>query len=112
MKKSPKREPLGISPFEARWKRRSGEYADIQVIELADAVLEQDPAPAKETRFPLKPAPVESQTLQFADVAVLHLALTRQYQRTASDSVADHYENLLNKLETIMETRPRVVRFE
>lgn len=112
MKKSPKREPLGISPFESRWKRRTNQYADIQVIELAEAALEQTPITNLETRFPLKPAPIESQALEFSDVAVLHLALTRQYQRTASDSVADHYEALLDKLETILETRPRMIRFQ
>jgi hypothetical protein len=42
---------------------------------------------------------------------VLHLALTRQYQRTKVDSIADSYEKLLAELEDIMENRPEAIRF-
>ena len=108
VKRRPKAEPLGISPFEARWKRRSPEHASIQVIELNSNI----------TAEVIRPKRVETGkrrqsfgAFTFQDVAVLHLALTRQYQRTKVDSIADSYEKLLAELEDIMENRPEAIRF-
>lgn len=107
-KRHPKDEPLGISPFEARWKRRTPECANVEVIELNSNI----------TAKVIRPKRVETGkrrqsfgALTFQDVAVLHLALTRQYQRTKVDSIADTYEKLLAELEDIMENRPETIRF-
>ena len=43
---------------------------------------------------------------------MLHLALTRQYQRTVVDDVANEYEQLLARLESILEERPEMIRFK
>jgi hypothetical protein len=108
VKRRPKAEPLGISPFEARWKRRSPEYASIQVIELDSNITAEVIRPKRAETGKRRQA---FGALTFQDLAVLHLALTRQYQRTKVDSIADSYEKLLAELEDIMENRPEAIRF-
>jgi hypothetical protein len=107
-KRRPKAEPLGISPFEARWKRRSPEYSSIQVIELDSNITAEVIRPKRAETGKRRQS---FGALTFQDVAVLHLALTRQYQRTKVDSIADSYEKLLAELEDIMENRPEAIRF-
>ena len=112
MKKRPKSEPLGISPYGSRWKRRSPEYASVEVIDLDQDItcvqLSKAVRPKREETGKRRPA---YGALTFQDVAVLHLALTRQYQRTKVDSIADTYEKLLSELEDILENRPETIRF-
>jgi len=108
MKKSPKREPLGISPFEARWKRRSSEHASVEVIEAEDVASFTAVRPKRIETGKHAPA---CRGLTFKEVSVLHLALTRQYQRTSVDEIAQEYENLLARLESILEHRPSLIRF-
>lgn len=108
-----KKEPLGLSTFEARWKRRSPDYANIEVLEnslFADENSEHEVHRPK--RLGSGQRRLFYRVLRFKDLAVLHLALTRQFQRTQVDSIAEEYENLLTRLENIMEERPHTIRFE
>jgi hypothetical protein len=116
-KANSKIENPGISSFESRWKRRSPDYASVEVLEI-----KQEPAaatPPIEKSFTVirpkrvatgKRAPVYK-VLTFQDLAILHLALTRQYQNTVVDSVANQYDNLLAQLEDILQSRPDTIRF-
>jgi len=111
-KRSPKAEPLGISPYPARWKRRSPENASVEVIEVdVETFTSQTHETTRPTRSTTGKRRLLYRVLTFQDLAVLHLALTRQYQRTSVDSIADDYDNLLGKLEDILESRPDTIRF-
>lgn len=107
-KRRPKAEPLGISPFESRWKRRSPENAAVEVIHTTQESTTQ----VRPKRDGTGQAPPAYKVLTFKDMAVLHLALTRQYQRTVVDAVADEYEQLMDRLESILEERPEMIRFK
>lgn len=107
-KHRPNSEALGVSPFEAHWKRRSSEHASVEVIEIDPKITAEAIRPKREETGKRRPA---YGALTFQDVAVLHLALTRQYQRTKVDSIADTYEKLLAELEDILENRPEAIRF-
>jgi len=107
-KRRPKAEPLGISPFESRWKRRSPENAGVEVIHTTQEPVTQ----IRPKRDVFGQAPPAYKVLTFKDVAMLHLALTRQYQRTVVDDVANEYEQLLARLESILEERPEMIRFK
>jgi hypothetical protein len=103
-------EPCTCGP---RWKRRSPEDASIEVIEsilLPDDG--SDHAVHRPQRLSSGKPRLFYRVLTFKDLAVLHLALTRQFQRTQVDSVAEEYENLLARLEKIMEERPFTIRFD
>ena len=104
----PKPTPIGINPFEARWKRRSPEHASVEVIEIDSKITAEVIRPKREETGKRRQS---YGALTFQDVAVLHLALTRQYQRTKVDSIADVYEKLLAELEDILENRPEAIRF-
>jgi len=107
-KRHPKPAPTGISPFEARWKRHSPEHASVEVIEIDSKITAEVIRPKREETGKRRQS---YGALTFQDVAVLHLALTRQYQRTKVDSIADTYEKLLAELEDILENRPEAIRF-
>jgi hypothetical protein len=118
MKKAkPAVENLGISSFESRWKRRSPDYASVEVLEINQEPTVATP-PIEKSFTVIRPkriatgkrAPVYK-VLTFQDLAILHLALTRQYQNTVVDSVANQYDNLLAQLEDILQSRPDTIRF-
>ena len=106
--KKPKESPLGITLAGSRWQRRSPEHASVEVIQAEDVASFTAVRPKRIQTGKHAPA---CRGLTFKEVAVLHLALTRQYQRTSVDEIANEYENLLAQLENILEHRPSLIRF-
>lgn len=110
---TPATEPKpGLTSFGARWKRRSHENSNVEILE---SILLNDDGTEYTAQRPKRLETGKRQflyrVLSFKDLAVLHLALTRQFQRTGVDSIAEEYENLLARLEDIMEERPHTIRF-
>jgi hypothetical protein len=112
-KRRPKTEELGFSPFEARWKRRSPENSRVEVIQNVEEIYEPEPfVPTRPKRLAKGKRPPFYRTLSFKDLAVLHVALTSLYQRSAVDAIAAEYDDLLLRVEQIMRERPRNIRFQ